>query len=603
MRRRNMLKTVLLAGVAAGGVGLAPGAAWAQQAGNAPASSTDSTPQVAQATPAAAAAPASCTGPVDPYKNYACLDQYLGTSFLDRFINYYRLENGHAAPPTDPNAPPGRIDGWPRTPETAPPMAYTEWPTGALTSIGVTRPNGADSPFMVAIANTGFGQWLADHNTQIYGWIEPGANYSTNQNTPGGNGPIPYTYTPNTVVLDQAVLYFDRWPDTVQTDHFDFGYRISGIYGLDYRYTNSFGVASSQFNGANHVYGYDFPMEYVDLYFPQILKGEEVRIGRYISIPDIEAQLAPNNITFTHSLTYGWDNYTNTGIVFSTQVTKNILVQAGLTDGTETPLWHGGLSEPNLYVQQGLSFTPGVQVPLGTPGAFAMGAGQDPLYSGSYYYKDPGNQPSATFCIRFVWNDGWDTLYPCVDGINNGTWGYNNLQWHGFTYYHKFNDNWHVDFESYFLQEKHVLNARNPDAVYLYANGGTWDSPSNIPNNQSNLAYCGNIQTLDCNVKAVGVLAYWNYTPNPDQSPGQLHAPHGVLLRSKRLAYRHHVTLARLRPRWDICSRIGPLSRYGLVVAALALAAGRDASGNLVVALLQHAGFQRRAEPGDPAGS
>src|SRR5579862_2238770 len=31
---------------------------------------------------AATAAPTTCTGPVDPYKNYACLDAYLGDGFL-----------------------------------------------------------------------------------------------------------------------------------------------------------------------------------------------------------------------------------------------------------------------------------------------------------------------------------------------------------------------------------------------------------------------------------------------------------------------------------------------------------------------------------------
>ncbi len=50
-----------------------------------------------------------------------------------------------------------------------------------------------------------------------------------------------------------------------------------------------------------------------DLYFP-VMQGLDVRIGRFISIPDIEAQLAPNNYTYVHSLTYTFDNYTNTGI-------------------------------------------------------------------------------------------------------------------------------------------------------------------------------------------------------------------------------------------------------------------------------------------------
>ena len=35
---------------------------------------------------------AGCPYGGDPYKNYSCLDPYLGTDFLSRFINYYRLE-------------------------------------------------------------------------------------------------------------------------------------------------------------------------------------------------------------------------------------------------------------------------------------------------------------------------------------------------------------------------------------------------------------------------------------------------------------------------------------------------------------------------------
>jgi len=69
-------------------------------------------------------------------------------------------------------------------------------------------------------------------------------------------------------------------------------------------------------------------MEYVDLYFP-VMHGLDVRIGRFISIPDIEAQLAPNNFTYVHSLTYTYDNFTNTGILNTLAVTKNWMVQLG----------------------------------------------------------------------------------------------------------------------------------------------------------------------------------------------------------------------------------------------------------------------------------
>jgi len=56
-----------------------------------------------------------CRTVVDPYKNYACLDAWLGTTFMERLFNYYRLEWGHEAAPADPKAPPGRRAYWPAT--------------------------------------------------------------------------------------------------------------------------------------------------------------------------------------------------------------------------------------------------------------------------------------------------------------------------------------------------------------------------------------------------------------------------------------------------------------------------------------------------------
>src|ERR1700733_7157762 len=77
-----------------------------------------------------AKAPVGCRTVVDPYKNYACLDAYLGTDFMSRLVNYYRLEWGHDAAPADPKAPPGRRDYWPATPQAIPPYPFTEWPYG-----------------------------------------------------------------------------------------------------------------------------------------------------------------------------------------------------------------------------------------------------------------------------------------------------------------------------------------------------------------------------------------------------------------------------------------------------------------------------------------
>jgi hypothetical protein len=144
-----------------------------------------------------------------------------------------------------------------------------------------------------------------------------------------------YFYTPNTAEFDQAVLYVERVPDTVQTDHIDWGFRASVLWGENYRYTTAYGIASYQLLDHNHVNGYDFPMMYGELYIPQVASGLLIRVGRYISIPDIEAQLAPNNYMYSHSMMYSFDNYTNEGVVASLAVQKNFIVQLGVVDGTE----------------------------------------------------------------------------------------------------------------------------------------------------------------------------------------------------------------------------------------------------------------------------
>jgi hypothetical protein len=66
----------------------------------------------------------------DPYANYRCLNAYLGDDFVTRLYRYYALEWGHDGPPIDPKAPPSRRSEavWPVTPETTPPMPFTEWP-------------------------------------------------------------------------------------------------------------------------------------------------------------------------------------------------------------------------------------------------------------------------------------------------------------------------------------------------------------------------------------------------------------------------------------------------------------------------------------------
>ena len=220
------------------------------------------------------------------------------------------------------------------------------------------------------------------------------------------------------------MLYVERVPDTVQMDHIDWGFRISGLYGETYRYTTAYGFMSNQLLYGNHFAGYDMPMIWGEIYIPFVAEGSEFRFGRYISVPDTEAQLAPNNYMYSHSMTYGFDNYTNEGLIGTLKLTKNWMVQLGITVGTETTPWN------NTHISL-------INPVTGYPG-----------YQGP---RDPGFQPTGTACVQYTTDTSADTVYLCADGINNGDWGYNNLQWLGGTYYHKFNDQWHITFESWYM--------------------------------------------------------------------------------------------------------------------------------------------------------
>jgi hypothetical protein len=462
------MKKLLLAGVSLATIGMISGASAAD-----------------------ASLPAKANGCInggDPYKNYSCLDGYLGTDFASRFVNYYKLEWGHEAAPADPKAPPSRRDGWPATPQAIPPYPFTEWPYGGSTSLGVTRPSSVDSPLMAALGNTAFGQSLNDNHIQIYGWINAGGNLSNNT-VRGGNAPAAYDYNPNTVQLDQAVVYFERLPDTVQKDHWDWGFRIAPIYGVDYRYTTAYGLFSNQFLKQNLNNGFDIPMAYGELFIPQVMDGLMLRLGRYISIPDIEAQLAPNNYMYTHSMTYTFDNYTNTGLDATLAVNKNWIIQAAIGVGTESLPWHVGATITNPF--------------------------PNPLYPGSTMPKDPGAVPSGTLGVRYTSDSGNDDINLVANGINGGQWGYNNLQWYGVTYYHKFNDQWHISVEVYDEHQNNVLNANNPAAAAAFVAGGTPFSPQIMPFNSPFLAQCNSAAVFSCTAEARAALTYISYKASP----------------------------------------------------------------------------------------
>ena len=183
---------------------------------------------------------------------------------------------------------------------------------------------------MEAIYAGPWGQAWSDSRVKIYGWEDFSGNISTSTkgglnpvNSQAANFPEVYDQRPNRLEQNQFVLYAERTPDEFQTDHIDWGFRLSQVYGLDYRYMISRGWGSDQLLQRNAFYGTDNPMMYANLYIPWVAQGLNLTLGRIISMADIEAQLAPNNLMSSHSLLYGFDPYCQWGLFATVKLNKN----------------------------------------------------------------------------------------------------------------------------------------------------------------------------------------------------------------------------------------------------------------------------------------
>jgi hypothetical protein len=308
-------------------------------------------------------------------------------------------------------------------PLSSPPFPSADWPIGGTTTIGTA--DGQTYPLMQAINEN-------KSQSKIYGWIEVGANGSTNNKSNAGKGipsnfPSAYDEFANTIQLDQAALYFDRIPNTAQTDHFDWGYRLSLLYGTDYRFTTAKGMLSQQLLLKNSQYGFDPVMFYMEFYVPKVAKGLDIRVGRYISLPDIEAQLAPNNYTYSHSILYTVDCYTQTGINGTVKLSDHWTAQAGLSGGCDNMPW---TTDAKL---------------------------------------------TGDFCLQYTWSNGGNDLYTCANSVNDGKYAYNNLAAYYETWYHRFNATWHTDTEFWYQYEKQTpnmywFNGIDPATGIQYAN-------------------------------------------------------------------------------------------------------------------------------------
>ena len=151
---------------------------------------------------------------------------------------------------------------------------------------------------------------------------------------------------------------------------------------------------------------------------------------------------------------YGYDPYTQTGIVDTIKLNRNWAIQLEISGGNDIMPWD----------QRDRQFTPAA-------------------------------------CVEYTTDSGDDVIYPCVNGINSQKYAYNNLQHLVSTWYHKFDSKWHMASEFWYMWERDTHNA-------------VWNGTGGTPQTQviagGNEAYCG-ANKANCFAREYAFVNYVNY--------------------------------------------------------------------------------------------
>ena len=329
-----------------------------------------------------------------------CIDRgQLRKSFLGRFFDAYvqgikgNTDTGESSAATQRRLPPA--------PFSSPPFPMSEHVGPAIGTPDSTPDN---LPLMRAISDTDMGKMIRNSRISIYGWIVPSFNASTSRNT---NIPLTYGITPNSAQLSQAVLTIERGLDTAQTNHLDWGFRATNLYGIDYRYTAAKGILGDQLFGRNQLYGYD-PMEfYGQVYVPWVAQGMVVKVGRFMSPADIEAQLAPNNYLVTHSVMFTYDPFTFMGILATVRLNSQWMIDLGVHGGNDMAVWSDSA------------------------------------------------QPNAHVMVKWLASDNNDAIWLGANSVGRGKYtnGHDNLQHMVGVWSHRFNETFHMMTEAYYAYQ------------------------------------------------------------------------------------------------------------------------------------------------------
>ena len=260
------------------------------------------------------------------------------------------------------------------SPLTIPPYPFADWPYGGSVVIG--KPWTQTAPLMQAIWSGSSGEAWKRSGIQIYGWFNGGFDFSTSTTATMQTRRQPTTCAQLHSAGPTSVLY--RAPTGHGTDRsLRLGFPLSANLGHRlplHHFQRDIQPAIAGPSELRRHLRQRIRLRPRDVLWRFLLSPCRAGHGsadRALHFhPDIEAQLAPNNYTYSHSLLYSYDCYTQVGLMTTTKLNNHWLIQAGISPGCDVAPWDSTDAKLTL-----------------------------------------------TLGFQYTWNDGKDAIYPCLERV------------------------------------------------------------------------------------------------------------------------------------------------------------------------------------------
>src|SRR5262249_24740983 len=117
------------------------------------------------------------------------------------------------------------------------------------------------------------------------------------------------------------------------------GFRSDTILpGTDYRFTLARGLLNSQLtanNGQPNEYGIDPVQFYGELYIPDVIRGIDIKAGRFFAQFGVENIDTTQNLLVSTSYNFFYNPFTHTGLLSTLKLDDAWSVQNGLVAGSD----------------------------------------------------------------------------------------------------------------------------------------------------------------------------------------------------------------------------------------------------------------------------